>query len=355
MEKSSVFNISENVKSIFDNSRQNNIDLLRCIAVAAVFIHHAQHTFGGNFPFLGSYGGQFGPQLFFLISGYLITVSCQKHSLRDYFFHRSFRILPAYLFFFLTIGFVSGGINISKILQFPGYFFANLVLWQQLFPSALLTFDVLHVTWTLTVEVLWYALAPLILWLLKGSVRWPAVLFFAVFSSLWSYFASQRKFDFLFPGVTDSNPGFSYLFLGNHFFSQICFFILGSWIYSHREKLKTWNPITGFVLGSMIFMLMPYYMVFNPIFITGVGLTYFMIAAINSTSIKNRLVFFISETSYSIYLCHFPIILWVRHSLGLDSFAGVGLSLLLTILIAFLSFIFIEKPGMKVGRFLTKK
>lgn len=348
-----IFNVNDHFKSIFDNARQNNIDLLRCIAVASVFIHHAQHTFGGNFPFLGGYGGQFGPQLFFLISGYLITASCQKHSLRDYLFHRSFRILPAYLFFFLGIGFITGAVSSSKIIEFPGYFLANLALWQQLFPNALLQFDVLHVTWTLTVEVLWYALAPLLLWLLKGSVRWPTVLFFTLFSSAWAYLASKTHFNFLFPGITDTNPGFSYLFLGNHFFSQICFFIFGAWIYSHRENLKSWNPATGFVLGSLIFMLMPYYMVFNPIFITGLGLGCFMLAAINCAPVKNRLVFFLSETSYSVYLCHFPIILWVRHGLGIESTLGVLISVLMTLLVAFLSYIFIEKPGMKAGRLWT--
>lgn len=39
---SPIFRINDNIRSVFDNSRQNNIDLLRCIAVAAVFIYHAQ-------------------------------------------------------------------------------------------------------------------------------------------------------------------------------------------------------------------------------------------------------------------------------------------------------------------------
>ncbi len=80
----SYFHTAENFRALLNNERQNNIDLLRAIAVVSVFIHHAQHIYGGNFPFLGEYGGQFGPQLFFLISGYLSQCKLQKHSLRDY-------------------------------------------------------------------------------------------------------------------------------------------------------------------------------------------------------------------------------------------------------------------------------
>lgn len=348
-----ILNINGNISTVFDNSRQNNIDLLRCIAVASVFIHHAQHTFGGNFPFLGNYGGQFGPQLFFIISGYLISASCKKHSLRDYFFHRTFRILPAYLLFFLGIGFTIGGLSIAKISTHPWEFLANLVLWQQLFPTALINFDVLHVTWTLTVEVLWYGLAPLLL-LGTRQIRWPTVVFFILLSSVWSYLASRHQLDFIFPGITDTNPGHSYLFLGNHFLSQVCFFIFGAWIYFQQDRLKHWNPTTCFTLGTLIFMLMPYYMAFNPIFITGIGIGFFMLAAINSQPIKNRAVFFVSETSYSIYLCHFPIILWIHDSLGLNSIAGVSISLLTTAIVSFLSYILIEKPGMKLGRLWTQ-
>ncbi|MDP2768732.1 MAG: acyltransferase, partial [Giesbergeria sp.] len=170
-----IFSFLPNIKSLralFNNDRQNNIDLLRAIAVVSVFIHHAQHVYGGNFPFFGEYGGQFGPQLFFVISGYLISASCQKHSLRDYAIHRIFRIIPAYLFFFIGIGVLTGIINFHRITQLPWEFLANLLLLQQLFPSALISFDVLHVTWTLTVEVLWYALAPLLV-IGNRTLRWP--------------------------------------------------------------------------------------------------------------------------------------------------------------------------------------
>ncbi len=349
-----LFSVRENFNSLWNNDRQNNIDLLRAIAVVSVFIHHAQHVYGGNFPFFGDYGGQFGPQLFFLISGYLISASCQKHSLRDYALHRFFRIMPAYLVFFIGIGILTNVVTIHRISDFPGKFLANILLLQQLFPSALIYFDVLHVTWTLTVEILWYLIAPLLL-LGNRKLRWPTVFISICISTIWSYTASRHLLDGLYPGLTDTNPGYSYLFLGNHFLSQVCFFVFGAWIHFHKNQLSPWNPLSALALGLLIFILKPYYMVFNPIFITGIGLGFFMLAAINSQAIKNRFVFLISETSYSIYLCHFPIILWVRHGLGLDSISGVAVSIAITMAVSLASYLCIEKPGMRLGRIISDR
>lgn len=344
-----LFSLKENFSALWNNERQNNIDLLRAIAVISVFIHHAQHAYGGNFPFLGDYGGQFGPQLFFLISGYLISASCQKHSLRDYAIHRIFRIMPAYLAFFIIIGIITNTVNLRSIFEFPWRFFANLILLQQLFPSALLTFDVLHVTWTLTVEVIWYVLAPLLFWK-QPKLRFSIVFLSIFISTAWSLLASLGFLDGLYPEIIKSNPGYSYLFIGNNFISQFCFFVFGAWLQSQKNALSQWNPLAAFILFLLVFILKSYYMIFNPIFITGIGLTFLMLGAINSPPIKNRFIFLISETSYSIYLCHFPIILWVRHGMGLESAQGVLVSILLTMTISVISYVCIEKPGMRLGR-----
>lgn len=348
----SSISLAANFRLLLDNERQNNIDLLRAIAVVSVFIHHAQHVYGGTFPFFGEYGGQFGPQLFFLISGYLISASCEKHSIRDYFLHRFFRIMPAYLVFFIGIGVLAGVITLQRTADFPMGFLANLLLLQQLFPRALIAFDVLHVTWTLTVEILWYALAPLLL-VGNRTVRWPTVLVTIILSTLWAFLASTHALDSMFPGITDIHPGHSYLFIGNHFLSQVCFFVFGAWIYFQKDQLKRWNPLSAFLLGILVFILKPYYLVFNPLFITGIGMGLLMVAAINSKNIKNRLVYLVSETSYSIYLCHFPVILWIHQGLGLASLEGVVVSITFTLAISIASYLLIEKPAMRWGRVLA--
>lgn len=337
---------------LLDNRRQNNIDMLRAIAVAAVVIHHAQAIFGGDFPFLGDYGGQFGVQLFFLISGYLISASHARYSVREYATHRFFRIMPAYLMFFLGIGIYNGVITWASVSETPWKFLANLTLMQHLFPAALLRYDALHVSWSLTVEVLWYAAVPLLLWRRRMST--PLVVIITVISTIWMVVANLHLLDGLHPGVTDTNPAFSYLFLANHFIAQACFFAFGSWIFFHEDKLRHLNPLTLWMLGMLVFILRPYYFFYNPIFITGIGLGFFMLAALNSQPVRNRMIFYISETSYAIYLCHLPILILVHNRWQMTGIAGVATAVALTLLTATCSYILVEKPAIRLGRRLAR-
>lgn len=341
------------LRSLLDDARQNNVDLLRALAIVAVLIHHGQHVFGGNVPFFGANGGWFGVQLFFVISGHLIAASCEKHDLWAYAVHRICRIAPAYLFFFLAIGIGARVVTAGAIVADPWGFVANLVFMQHLFPAALMRFDVLHVTWTLTIEVLWYALAPLLL-VGNRTLGWPTVLVAVLVSTGWAWTASTGALDFLYPGVSDVNAGHAYLFVVNHFAAQVVFFVFGAWLHFHRRAVSRINPVLALGLAVLIFLAQPSYLVFNPMFVTGVGIALLLVAALNSETIRNRTAFFVSETSYAIYLCHFPVMLWVYHGLGLQGWAGAIASLAVIALLASLSHVLIERPFMRIGRRLTR-
>lgn len=349
----SPFALGADLRALLDDSRQNNVDLLRALAITAVFIHHGQHVFGGNVPFFGASGGWFGVQLFFVISGYLISASCEKHGLRDYAIHRFFRIVPAYLFFFLAIGIRARVVTAGAIAADPWAFIINLAFLQHLFPAALMKFDVLHVTWTLTVEVLWYVLAPLLL-IGNRTLRWPTVLIAVLVSTAWVYMASTGALDFLYPGTSDTNPGQAYLFVVNHFLAQVVFFVFGAWIHFHRQAVARINPVLSLSLALLVFLALPYYLVFNPMFVTGIGIALLLVTALNSQPIRSRIVFWISETSYAIYLCHFPMMLWVRDRLGWEGMAGALAALMGSLILASLSYVLIERPFVRIGRRMTR-
>ena len=78
------------------------IDGLRAIAVSAVIFYHAQITVFGSLPFKG---GFIGVDIFFVISGYLITsiilkelISTGSFSFKNFYERRIRRILPALIF-----------------------------------------------------------------------------------------------------------------------------------------------------------------------------------------------------------------------------------------------------------------
>ena len=92
-------------------SRIPSLDGLRAIAISLVFIGHGASRTpakGHFFPF-GGYAN-FGVQIFFVISGYLITMLLLKEHdrtggicLTDFYRRRAYRILPAAYAFILTI------------------------------------------------------------------------------------------------------------------------------------------------------------------------------------------------------------------------------------------------------------
>ena len=82
------------------------IDGLRAIAVGAVILYHAQITILGHQPFKG---GFIGVDIFFVISGYLITsiilkelLTTETFSFTNFYKRRARRILPVLLVVMLT-------------------------------------------------------------------------------------------------------------------------------------------------------------------------------------------------------------------------------------------------------------
>lgn len=331
-----------------------NIALMRALAVAAVFIHHAQAHFGGKIPFLGDYGGQFGPQLFFVISGFLICGSCVKYSTRDFFIQRAFRILPAYWFYFFFFCALAGLLSPHYLQDRVDSLILNMLMLQQLFPTSLLEFEVLHVSWTLTVELLWYLCVPVLIAVL-GRISWRTAVGATVLSTGFMLLVWHNYLNGLLPTHMQDVFGYRYLFLFNSFPSQLCFFVFGGYLYFNQPKLKTLNPLLLMAACVAIFLAKPFYINFNPVFITGIGIACLMQAALNSAPVHSKLVHWLSEISFSVYLCHLAIIMLVIDRFHMTGARGAMVALALTLAMSFATYWLIEKPSIALGRRLTRK
>ena len=152
------------------------IDGLRAIAVSAVIIYHAQITTFGSQPFKG---GFIGVDIFFVISGYLITsiilkelVTTDSFSFKHFYERRIRRILPALLFVMLTsLPFAwmyllpSDLIDFSKSILYSLGFSSNFYFHysgQVYGATDGLLKPFLH-TWSLSVEEQFYILFPIVL------------------------------------------------------------------------------------------------------------------------------------------------------------------------------------------------
>jgi peptidoglycan/LPS O-acetylase OafA/YrhL len=147
-----------------------DIDGLRAIAVLSVLAFHA---FPKSLP-----GGFIGVDIFFVISGYLIskviltTIAEHRFSITDFYARRVRRIFPA-LVIVLAVCLVFGWhVMLAEDLRDLGKhtlggagFVANLVLWKEAgyFDAASETKPLLHL-WSLGIEEQFYLVWPLLLW-----------------------------------------------------------------------------------------------------------------------------------------------------------------------------------------------
>ena len=93
----------------------------------------------------------------------------------------------------------------------------------------------------------------------------------------------------------------------------------------------------------------------NPIFVTGIAVAaVFYIAVSLQYSFSSRLVSFFSDISYSVYLVHYPIILWVARKVQ-DGYLAALVAWVIIILVSWSSYLAIEKPFVRLGRHLSAR
>lgn len=185
---------------------RSDVDGLRAIAVLSVILSHA------GLP--GFTGGAIGVDVFFVISGFLITsiitqeMSAEKWSLIGFYERRARRILPALLLVILTISPLSWYLMLPDYLQNYGQSVTATLLFSNNILLALTggyweldsSFKPLLHTWSLGVEEQFYIVFPLILlmiWRFGRRVQLVAIfslglvsLFFAEWG--WRHFPDEN-------------------------------------------------------------------------------------------------------------------------------------------------------------------
>jgi len=337
-----------------DNSHlkyRPDIDGLRAIAVLSVVLFHA---FPGDFP-----GGFIGVDIFFVISGYLISkilfseIYSHQFSFLDFYSSRIRRIFPALLIvliFTITIGwfilFADEYARFSLHIISGTFFYSNFLLWQEAgyFDPSALSKPLLHL-WSLGIEEQFY-------------IIWPAAIFFS-----WRY-KYKWKYIILLGGgssflyclyVTLNNPL-------EAFYSPVSRFwelLVGATIaYINIQKrmiadLRNSNIISGF---GGILIIVGLCLINNTSLFPGAWAIFPTIGAaliissgedsfLNRKILSNQFLVSIGLISYPLYLWHWPIfsfshILFGEKLSGLVSILLIGLAVLFSVL----TFNFIEKP-----------
>ena len=163
--------------NLVPKNRYDYIDALRGLAIALVFVVHAGGRAGvdGVLKKVVS-TGQYGVQLFFVISAFTIFLTLDRRQGREanlvqnFFIRRLFRILPVYWFgmVFYTILY---GMESRSLLPGPElwHFVPNFFLVNLLHPDAMSS--VVPGGWSISCEVLFYCMVPPLFLVITNTKR----------------------------------------------------------------------------------------------------------------------------------------------------------------------------------------
>jgi len=343
---------------------RREIDGLRALAVIPVILFHAGfQIFSGGFV---------GVDVFFVISGYLITtiilteLKTGKFSLVNFYERRVRRILPA-LFFVMAVCLPFAWlwllpedfVAFSKSFSYVPAFLSNVLFRKQsgYFDAATELKPLLH-TWSLAVEEQYYLLFPVLLIATrKLSNRFIIYLLIVIFMS--SLFYANYKV-----GI---KPSSAFYLLPSRFWE----ILVGAFVayYYINHNIKKHNHTTE-QLGSLFGFTLIIYSIFAfntqtpfPSFYTlipTIGAALIIIFANQKTIVGKllgmKVMLGIGLISYSAYLWHQPLFAFTRHrSISEPSLYLMSAIAVLSFIFAYLTWKFVERPFRNKHRFSRKQ
>jgi peptidoglycan/LPS O-acetylase OafA/YrhL len=322
------------------------IDGLRAVAVLSVLLYHLDHAL---LP-----GGFAGVDVFFVISGYVISRSLHASNaatlgafILGFYQRRILRLLPALVVFliaasfacalFVPDGWLSAPNNETALWAFFGLSNFYLVHAADGYFSLRVPFNPFLHTWTLGVEEQFYLLFPLLFWLwLKRGAR--ALLPALAAASL--LFAAYQ---------TATSPVSAFYLLPSRFWELAA----GALLFQYgAASERAWVAplgvaflVAGFLYADAAAFPFPWALV-------PVAGTVLLIAGLGGpmrTWLESRPLTYLGRISYSLYLWHWGVFVLFRWTIGVSELWSAALAVLLTLVLAAVSYHFVELPFRRNG------
>ncbi|MFH0130431.1 acyltransferase family protein [Variovorax sp. VaC1] len=327
-----------------------DIDGLRAVAVASVVVYHA---FPGLLP-----GGFIGVDIFFVISGFLITtIILQSHaaadfSYREFYARRIRRIFPA-LMLVLAATLAFGWYvllsrefaELGKQVAGGASFVANFVFWSEAgyFDTASEVKPLLHL-WSLGIEEQFYIFWPLLLGI-AWRRRWPIV------RVLWALAALS-----FLVNVLTIHPFRTAAFYSpaSRFWELMAGAILAGMRLAPASAPKPWRSHAQSVLGVGLIVLglvavrsdkaFPGWWALLPVLGAASCIAAGPLGVLNKYVLSNRAMVWLGLISYPLYLWHWPLLAFARIVEGAEPPLGVRAAMVVaSIALAWLTYRYVER------------
>jgi peptidoglycan/LPS O-acetylase OafA/YrhL len=309
-----------------NSSYYSHIDSLRAIAVFTVILFHINHEY---LP-----GGFVGVDIFFVISGFLISsqlfksVSGNTFSIKDFYIKRIKRILPAaFSVIFITIllaQFLFLPEDAKKVAEsgiWSTFSLSNVYFWKfqdtGYFAPASYTTPLLHY-WSLGVEEQFYIFWPLIVLFLMPRLNRIALISLLIFTIVVSATIAQL--------LLKEHHSFVYYMLPTRAGELLVGALLAALLHFNvisKPKKNNWFFIiaTIFIIASSLLitpdMIFPGWLYLIPT----LSAALFIWSGFNQSStlsgwLSAKPILWLGKVSYSAYLVHWPLLAFYRYGYG---------------------------------------
>jgi len=340
------------------------VDGLRALAVLAVMLFHIDPSL---LP-----GGFSGVDVFFVISGYVISSSLARNQNSNFFHYtanfyakRAIRILPALIVcllvtsifttLFIPDSWLSSSTHKTGLYAYFGLSNYALVWYDDGYFSPRIDFNPYTHTWSLGVEEQFYLFFPLILFIwikYKDNKDFLGAVFNWLLTTLLfiSLFYSYHE--------TSEDPSRAYYLLPSRFWELACGALLFKLhfqkIFLPTSEFKTQLfLLAGITLVGLGFAFSNKVAFPFPWAILSVSGTVFVIAGLLNKATKKTLIqgvlegpfiVYIGKISYSLYLWHWPVYVLLRWTSGMETLFEKCVAFSLALALANISYYYIEKP-----------
>lgn len=332
---------------------RQDIQFLRGIAVLAVLLNHSK--------LVPLSAGYLGVDIFFVISGFLITgnivrdCDAGRFSFGGFYARRARRLLPAaYCTLVVTTLLAAKVLTEDRWRDFVAQllgtvtFTANVVLPFQsgYFETAADTKPLLH-TWSLSVEEQYYLVAPLLVWWLRPRWRLPVLALLGLLSlALCVALVSTHMSYWRFPDLESQSIAFFMLP------TRAWEMLAGSLLAVAGQGDGGWNPARWLKLAALGLLVAICSMPLDSVHprtdaVAVVLLTALLIAGRGAwlgSTVPVRAIATVGDWSYSLYLVHWPLFALAQSAFLGDVPAAVRAGLVgLSVLLAYLQYRFVEQ------------